>query len=405
MSDARRSVRALEDGWALFEASRARTLAFVRELPDDVLASWPDAEFSPICWHLGHVAYTEARWALAEVLGDRRLVDAFVRRFDQKGCPKAERADGYDRGALFAYLEEVRDAVRARRDDLGAHPLLEGGYLPWFLACHEDQHRETMAYVLGMVRQNAAPPVHDAPPLADDGPAPRMNLAGGALVLGHDRALAYDNERPGTPAEVGPFGLDGHPVTSAAWMRFMDAGGYADNAFWDDEGWTWREREEVRSPRGWVRAGGGVWRARLGGWRAVDGREPVCGVSWWEARAYARWAGGRLPREAEWELAARDHGRGRILDLIQDGPRPVAPGAPDLLGNVWEWTEDAFAPRPGFVAHPYRGYSAPYFDGVHRVLRGGSFATHPRVARPRFRNWYVPETRQIFAGLRLAYDA
>ncbi len=147
---------------------------------------------------------------------------------------------------------------------------------------------------------------------------------------------------------------------------------------------------------------------RLDGAWAMDGREPVVGVSAHEAEAYARFAGGRLPTETELEHAMRTQGaEPRVAGLAERGPVPVLPSeseATDLLGNVWEWTASAFAPYPGFEPHPYRGYSTPYFDGVHRVLRGGSFATDPAIARPTFRNWYVPGTRQIFAGLRVAYD-
>lgn len=397
---------------ALFEASRERTLAFVEALPDAVLRAWPDPDFSPLCWHLGHIAYTEALWLHGEAHGDASFVEGYRRRFDQRGCPKAERSDGYDRGALFAYLR----AVRARSRQLLAAPeagqgLLQDGYLLWFLACHEDQHRETMAYVLGMERARETPEVRWAPALKDDGPAPRVRLPGGTVQLGHDRRRAYDNERPASTAELAPFALDAHPVTAAAWERFMAAGGYGREALWDAEGWRWRQAKHVSAPRGWRRAGPGVLRARLEGWHAVDGREPVCGVSWWEARAFARYAGGRLPSEAEWEHAALQEGEGRVWDLTHGGPLPVdarrsdsKTALTDLLGNVWEWTGDAFAPRPGFEAFPYAGYSAPYFDGKHRVLRGGSFATSPRIARPRFRNWYTPDTRQVFAGLRLAYD-
>ena len=336
--------------------------------------------------------------------GDARFVEGYERRYDQHGCPKAERAEGYDRETLFAYVNAVRKRSRELLAAPRAHPLLDAGYLLWFLACHEDQHRETMAYVLGMERARSEPAGVEGTALADAAAPPRLAFPGGAITLGHDESLAYDNERPATAATLAPFALDAHPVTAAAWARFMGAGGYAARELWDDAGWHWRRALDLTAPRGWRRAGAGFVRARLDGWRAVDGREPVCGVSWWEARAYARFVGGRLPCEAEWEHAATQHAKARIVDLDQDGPMPVRPGETDLLGNVWEWTSDAFAPRRGFEAHPYRGYSAPYFDGKHRVLRGGSFASSPRIAHARFRNWYLPEMRQVFAGLRVAYD-
>ncbi len=396
------------DPLAALRGARARTLAAFGDLPDDILATWPDPEFSPLCWHLGHIAFTEAHWLLRHVGGDGSLSVPYADRFAQDGRDKSERNVGYDRGELFGYLEEVRSAVAARYADLdGAHPLMAAHYLAGFLADHENQHRETMAYVLGCVRDAQAPAeLPPAPLLQDEGPPPRVEVTGGNVVVGTDAPSAYDNERPAHAIGVAPFALDGHPVTAAAWQRFVRAGGYAREELWTPAGWAWREAQGITLPKGWRPAGDSHTRVRLDGTFALDGREPVCGISAHEADAYARFAGARLPTEHELEAAARE-ARPRIVGLGTTGPAPVvrADDHPtDLLGNVWEWTASAFVPYPGFRPHPYRGYSEPYFDGRHRVLRGGSFATDPAIARPTFRNWYVPETRQIFAGLRLAHD-
>ncbi|MBO6935071.1 MAG: SUMF1/EgtB/PvdO family nonheme iron enzyme [Deltaproteobacteria bacterium] len=390
---------------AILDAARERTLAVYGELPDEVLGAWPDPEFSPLCWHLGHIAFTEAHWLLAKVGGDGALSVPHARRYAQDGCAKAERNAGYDRGELFDYLERVRAVVRERYATLDPdHPLMRDDYLARFLANHEHQHRETMAYVLGCHRERAGGAPDDAAPLVDDGAPSRLELEGGAVTIGTDDPHAYDNERSAHEVTLAPFALDAHPVTVAAWKRFIDAGGYAREALWSPEGWAWRRTNDVRAPKGWRTAGESFVRVRLDGRWSLDGREPVVGVSAHEAEAYARFVGGRLPTEAELEHAARATGAApRIAGLTAHGPMPVVPGEPDLLGNVWEWTASTFAPYPGFSPHPYRGYSEPYFDGVHRVLRGGSFATDPAIARPTFRNWYVPETRQIFAGLRVAY--
>jgi len=390
---------------AMLERARERTLAVYGDLPDAVLSAWPDAEFSPLCWHLGHIAFTEAHWLLSTVGGDGSLSVPHARRYAQNGCAKSARNDGYERAALFGYLEEVRDAVRERYARLHrTHPLMKDDYLAGFLADHENQHRETMAYVLGCHRERTAPLPKHAPPLTDEGAPPRLTFDGGRATIGTDDPHAYDNERGAHEAALEPFALDAHPVTAAAWRRFMAAGGYEREPLWSAEGWAWRQAHDVRAPKGWRAVGEHFIRVRLDGSWAMDGREPVVGVSAHEAEAYARFVDGRLPTEPELEHAMRVTGATpRVAGLTRWGPMPVVAEESDLLGNAWEWTASAFAPYPGFSPHPYRGYSDPYFDGDHRVLRGGSFATDPSIARPTFRNWYVPGTRQIFAGLRVAY--
>lgn len=390
---------------ATLDDARERTLAIYGDLPDEVLSAWPDRDFSPLCWHLGHIAFTEAHWLLAKVGGDGELSVPHAGRYAQDGCAKAERNAGYERATLFGYLRQVRELVRERYASLDpAHPLMRDHYLAGFLANHENQHRETMAYVLGCHRERTAALPCEAPPLDDDGEPPKLELEGGVVSIGTDDPHAYDNERGVHELVLEPCLLDAHPVTAAAWRRFMAAGGYAREALWSDAGWAWRCANDVSAPKGWCAVGESFVRVRLDGTWALDGREPVVGISAHEAEAYARFVGGRLPSEVELEHAARRTGASpRVSALAQHGPMPVRPGESDLLGNVWEWTASAFAPYPGFAPHPYRGYSEPYFDGVHRVLRGGSFATDPAIARPTFRNWYVPGTRQIFAGLRVAY--
>ncbi len=390
---------------AILDAARERTLAIYGELPDEVLGAWPDPEFSPLCWHLGHIAFTEAHWLLAKVGGDGALSVPYARRYAQDGCAKSERSAGYDREELFAYLRRVRDAVRERYAALDpSHPLMRDDYLARFLASHENQHRETMAYVLGCHRERMGGAPDEAPPLVDDGEPARLDFEGGVVPVGTDDPHAYDNERGAHEVTLAPFAIDAHPVTAAAWRRFVDAGGYEREALWTAEGWAWRDANDVSLPKGWRPVGENVVRVRLDGCWAMEGREPVVGISAHEAEAYARFVGGRLPTEAELEHAARvTSASPRVAGLEHHGPTPVALGESDLLGNVWEWTASAFAPYPGFTPHPYRGYSEPYFDGEHRVLRGGSFATDRAIARPTFRNWYAPHTRQIFAGVRVAY--
>ena len=282
--------------------AREETLRFVATLDDATMVAQPDPGFSPICWHLGHLAFTEAFWILGRCGDDTSMSAPHARRFAQDGCAKHERADGYDRGALLDYMASVRAQVVEVWPSLPRESdLMRDDYVAWLIASHEHQHRETIAIILGMIDDGADV---EAAALVDEGEPARIAIDGAAITLGTDALLAYDNERPAHRVEVGPFALDSHPVTAAAWQRFMKAGGYDERALWSDEGWAWKVRDGIDAPRGWKRAGAGWSRPRLGERSAIDGREPVWGVSWYEADAFARWRGGRLPTEAEVELAA-----------------------------------------------------------------------------------------------------
>jgi iron(II)-dependent oxidoreductase len=198
--------------------------------------------------------------------------------------------------------------------------------------------------------------------------------------------FAYDNERPRHTVEVGAFRIARRPVSSESWMRFFEDGGYERSEWWSREGWAWKREHDI-APHPAV--------------AASHPQAPVCHVSWYEADAFARAHDARLPTEPEWEKAA-------TFALGDSGAASSARaqrGALAAVGRVWEWTQSTFAGYPGFVAHPYREYSEVFFGDSYRVLRGGSWATDPRVATRTFRNWDLPQRRQIFAGLRLASDA
>jgi iron(II)-dependent oxidoreductase len=257
----------------------------------------------------------------------------------------------------------------------------------------------------------------------------------GTFVMGtDDRLLAYDNERPAHEVVVPAFRIDVTPVTNRAYLAFMDDGGYRRRELWGEDGWTWLQLAAVAHPAQWVKqadgSSHGSWHERaFGRLEPLFLDQPVVHVCWWEARAYARWAGKRLPTESEWEKAAawdlerlvpRRHpwGDGPITperaNLDQRCFAPAAAGAfpqgasyygcHQMLGCVWEWTESDFEPYPGFEAFPYPEYSAIHFGRGYKVLRGGSWATQPIVARNTFRNWDLPQRRQIFAGFRCAAD-
>jgi iron(II)-dependent oxidoreductase len=379
---------------ALFEAfadARAATLAFVEGLDDEALCAQPDPAFSPIAWHLGHAAFTEAQWVFGRLDGDDRYWREHHRRWAQDGCGKAERVEQPPREELLAFVAEVREAVterlRAATPFDPGHPLLTEGYLLWFLTAHEHQHRETIALVRQLTLEQRLA-VEPPPPPAPAAVPERAFVAhrSGPRQIGTDARLAYDNERRRHPVEVPAFELGATPVTVAEWEAFRADGGYVRAELWRPEGWRWRREEAVEAPRGWTRGpDGSLARPRLDGrLHPLDPAEPVVGIAHHEAEAFAAWAGARLPTEQEWEAAAQGQpSQGAVLGLESTGPRPVAAGRDGVFGQVWQWTDSRFAPYPGFAPFPYRGYSAPYFDGVHRVLRGvASSRTRPSPAAP-----------------------
>ncbi|MCW5774630.1 MAG: SUMF1/EgtB/PvdO family nonheme iron enzyme [Rhodospirillaceae bacterium] len=375
-----------------FAACRAATMAQFARIEPRLFRVQLHQGYSPLGWHLGHIAYTEALWLLG---GDTRVTPAdYARAFAVDGLAKAERVNIPSAADTLAYVDRVRAALLERLADPDAaidEPVWR------FVLQHESQHAETAAFVHAL----SAPPAKAAA-IADEAaaaaPLDFVAVPGGPTVIGYEGPAALDNERPRHVIDLPPFALARHPVTQAQFAAFVADGGYRRRELWTDAGWAWRDAENIEAP---------LW------WRADAPHHPVSGVSAHEADAYCRWAGVRLPTEFEWERAAR----GLVADNttaniggVHEGTMTVgsfergrsADGIDDLLGNVWEWTATMFAPYAGFRPWPYPGYSQAWFDGRHRVLRGGSWATRSFALRPSFRNWYFPETRQILAGFRCA---
>jgi iron(II)-dependent oxidoreductase len=297
---------------------------------------------------------------------------------------------------------------------------------------HEHQHDETMLATLQLMDDPSYRPVAPPPPSSPSGGLPDdVEIPAGPFVMGtDDDAWAYDNERPAHVVHLPAFRIDTVPVTNRAYLGFIEDGGYDEPHWWGDEGWAWRQKAGLRHPEFWRAEGCGSWSRNRFGWREdLPLDEPVQHVCWHEADAFARWAGKRLPTEAEWEKAAAwsraDRVKGRWpWGDDEPGPeranlgghhfRPAAAGAypagaaasgcRQLIGDVWEWTSSDFEPYPGFVTFPYREYSEVFFGSGYKVLRGGSWATSPLAVRTTFRNWDFPIRRQIFAGFRCARD-
>jgi iron(II)-dependent oxidoreductase len=248
------------------------------------------------------------------------------------------------------------------------------------------------------------------------GRADSVLIPAGPAVIGTDGMASpssLDNERPQHVVELPAFRLGRVPVTAGEWVEFISDGGYRDPRWWSPEGWEHRTRAQLVAPLFWAPDGGGGWiRRRFGVTEPVAPSEPVQHVDYYEAEAFARWSGARLPTEFQWEKAAAGAAPGNLGGAALK-PAPVGAypesasnyGVEQLLGDVWEWTSSPLTPWPGFEPMLYDTYSAPFFGPDYRVLRGGSWATDPFAVRTTFRNWDLPIRRQIFSGLRLAWDA
>jgi len=357
---------------------------------------------SPLIWDLGHIANFEELWLVQRIggreplrgdLGD--LYDAIEQPRKLRGELPILRAD-----EVRPYLDGVRERtleVLGQIDFDPADPLLRDGFIYEMLLAHEHQHNETMLQLLQMVESYEPVELDSAPAAEPVAEGPEMVRVEGGLhdVGAPEHGFAYDNERPRHGVELDAFPIDRAPVANGAYAEFLaETGG--------------------EPPMYWERDGEGGWlRAAMGRTEAVDPALPVVHVSWQEAAAFAEWAGKRLPTELEWEAAAAGARRERAnLDHLAFGCAPAgaygdAPsdcGAVQMLGDVWEWTSSDFTGYPGFEAFPYPEYSEVFFGDEYKVLRGGAWATRRDVIRPSFRNWDLPERKQIFSGFRCVVE-
>jgi iron(II)-dependent oxidoreductase len=353
-------------------AARARTLELIEPLDDEQLNRVYSPILSPLAWDLGHIANFEELW-LVQTIGGREPMRGDLGRFyDAIENPRKTRGElPILRDAeLRAYMADVRERTLDVLDSVdvspdAGDPLLREGFVYEMLLAHELQHNETMLQLLQMVDgYESLRAVGTEAVEAGDG-LELVAVAGGIHAIGAPQTgFAYDNERRRHEVELESFEIDRTPVTNAAYTRFMEATG-------------------AEPPLYWVRDGSGWVSTAMGRRAPIAADHPVVHVSWEHAGAFASWAGKRLPTEFEWEAACDELA---------------------ARGQVWEWTSSDFLPYPGFEAFPYREYSEVFFGDEHRVLRGGSWATDPAVARPSFRNWDLPQRRQIFAGIRCARD-
>ncbi|WP_151770614.1 ergothioneine biosynthesis protein EgtB [Streptomyces abyssomicinicus] len=424
-----------ERALASLSTARERTALLTSCLDDHELTAQHSPLMSPLVWDLAHVGNQEELWLLREVGGHEALRPEIDGLYDAFEHPRAERPSLplLPPGEARRYAAEVRGRVLDLLEGaaFADSPFTADGFVFGMVAQHEQQHDETMLITHQLRRGPAVLTAPDPEPAPAHGGPAEVLVPGGPFVMGtSDEPWALDNERPAHPVDVAPFFLDTAPVTNAAFLAFMEDGGYHEPRWWRPEGFAHLRARGVKAPSYWRREGGQWLRRRFGAVEPVPPDEPVLHVSWYEADAYARWAGRRLPTEAEWEKAARHDpatGRSRRYPWGDEEParehanlgqrhlRPAPAGSfpagrsplgvGQLIGDVWEWTSSDFLPYPGFAAFPYREYSEVFFGTEYKVLRGGSFAVDPVACRGTFRNWDLPVRRQIFSGFRTARSA
>jgi iron(II)-dependent oxidoreductase len=392
---------------------------------------------SPIAWDLGHIASFEEQWLVQRAFEQQPLRAELGSVYDPFTAPRRERGRlPYLRSEqCLEYMEAVRERALTclGRADLSdrSSPLLRGGFVYELIARHEQQHSETILQTLQLMTIDEYVPTRRRQLPSSGAPEDEMVLIeGGRFEMGApDGWFAYDNERPSHLRELDPYWIDRQPVSNEQMAGFIDDRGYERPEWWSEEGWQWRQQESVTLPRYWQRDRDGFFVRSFGRIEPLDPVKPVCHVSWYEADAYARYAGKRLPAEAEWEKAAswdapnnaklrypwggdRPSEEHANLDQLGFGSAPAGAypggatpaGVRQMIGDVWEWTGSGFEGYQGFEAFPYREYSEVFFGGPFKVLRGGAWATQPDAVSTTFRNWDYPDRRQIFAGFRCARD-
>ena len=404
---------------AELDDARERTLLLAADLTGEQL-SVPRLEIiNPILWELGHIAYFAEFWILRGLLqcppmisiADSLYDSAKVAHDERWSLPLPSRDD--TRSFMQRELSEIHSQASALAQSEDAR------YFYQLALHHEDMHAEALIYT----RQTLS---YRAPSFASR-PAPRagalagdVRIPGGRYCIGAlpEDGFVFDNEKWAHEVELKPFKIARAPVTNAEFTEFIEAGGYRKATLWSEEGWVWQQAERAEHPV--------YWQSDCKTRRSFDRiiplheHEPVCNVNFHEAEAFCKWAGRRLPTEAEWEIAATGGQRRRYpwsndppqaqtanADGLYDGVCDVAAfeagespsGCRQMIGNVWEWTASLFQPYPGFRIDPYKEYSEPWF-GTHRVLRGGAWTTRTRLISTRWRNFYRPYRRDIMTGFR-----
>ena len=350
-----------------------------------------DPDLSPLGWHLGHCVFFECYWLHEIILGNDKITRPLAKLYVPPRTPKNQR------GAQLPPCDTLLDWVRQMQvsnlqtlldmpSEVTSHPLLVKDYLLHFLIQHYSQHYETMIMVLmrKTLTETSSEYLPGTPLQSTEIAGDRSTISAGHYHIGGQKPMAYDNELPPQHVQLGSFQISSTPVSNAEFLGFMIDDGYQQADLWDKKGLAWQQRYHPSHPDHWRQDKHGNWYAvGVHGPYELVPDEPVMGLNYFESSAFANWAGGRLPHEYQWETACR-------LQKLQ------------LTGHVWEWCQNSFHPYEGYQPFPYNDYSKPWFEG-HYSLRGGSLHTRPAIKRPSFRNFYQPDKRFVFAGLRLVW--
>lgn len=424
------------------QETRARTLELVEDLSEAQLMGPRLPIVNPLRWEIGHLAWFQEFWVLRHLNGQPPILKHCDELYDSARVAHDTRWDLplLERDETLAYMRQVLDRV-IEQANYESRPDTEGYDQEYFLnlvLLHEQMHDEAITYT----RQTLSypPPVFrvagkqatDVKPDKDYLPSD-AEIPGGKFTNGRgpEQGFAFDNERLAHEVEIAPFAISKTAVTNGEFRDFVEDGGYGRRELWTAAGWQWRDAASAKHPVYWRREGNGRWLRRdFDEWVALDERLPVIHVNWHEAAVYCRWASRRLPTEAEWEMAASAKPSANGRDLAEhkrrfpwgdDPPTPEranldwramgcipvaalpagdsALGCRQMIGNIWEWTASDFQPYPGFVAGPYKEYSAPWFAD-HKVLRGGCWATRSRLIHNTYRNFYTPDRCDVWSGFR-----
>jgi ergothioneine biosynthesis protein EgtB len=362
--------------WQNYQLCRQRTLDLLTQLYSyagrEIFSQQIHPDFSPIGWHWGHIIYTQELWILRKTAGQNSISDQQIDRlFSADGLPKVERQNLPSWDWIMAYGDLVNERLFNYLYSLSLHELQTQERLWRWLLQHEVQHQETISFLMQIAGIDLIPKGNSA---KQENTNASLPVPAGEVVIGCDSVDALDNEQKPHIVYLPAFVIDALPVSCQEYAEFMAMGGYFKPEYWSEAGWAWVRSHQIDQPL--------YWRYLAGS------SNPVCGISWYEASAYVNFAGKALPSEWQWEKAVR------YYPEYQE----------QFVGQVWQWTSSLFTPYPNFTPYPYPGYSSAYFDNQHYVLRGGSWLTAQWSLRPTFRNWYLPHTRQIFAGLRCVHQ-
>jgi len=420
-----RTIQLLEN----LQEARQRTLQLVQDLDDKQMIGPRLAIVNPLRWEIGHVAWFQEYWVLRHLCGRSPIRKDGDALYDSAKVAHDTRWDlNLPRKAdTIAYtiriLEDVKEYVGKRVSD-------ETEYFLSLALFHEDMHGEAITYTrqtLGYPAPQITQSKDQSPPtLADPLAYGDAFIRGGSFLQGNttEDGFVFDNEKQAFEVDLQPFAISRTATTNAEFLAFVEDAGYERRELWSNDGWKWLQDIGAKHPVHWKFDGGEWWRRNFDEFVRLESNLPVLHVNWYEADSYCRWAGRRLPTEAEWEMAASTEpvsSRKFRFPWGADHPTPIhanldsratgcvavdalsagdsAYGCRQMIGNTWEWTATDFNPYPDFVAGPYKEYSEPWF-GNHKVLRGGCWATRSRLIHNTYRNFYTPDRRDVWAGFR-----